>query len=78
MRPYLLGEQDRLVGVSGRGRPASSVDTGRSVRANSGHSFGISQFLMDTLENRPEHINVVVGEVGLDNWVCWQAELRVA
>ena len=43
-------------------------DTGRSVRANSGYSFGISQFLMDTLENRPEHINVVVDEVGLDNW----------
>jgi len=23
---------------------------------------------MDTLENRPEHINAVVDEVGLDNW----------
>jgi hypothetical protein len=33
---------------------------------NSGYSFGISQLLIDTLENRAEHINVVVDEVGLD------------
>ena len=29
---------------------------------------GLTQLLIDTLQKRPEHINVIIDEVGLDNW----------
>jgi 4-oxalocrotonate tautomerase len=29
---------------------------------------GLTQLLVDTLQKRPEHINVIIDEVGLDNW----------
>ena len=33
---------------------------GRRLSANSGHSSGISQLLIDILEKRPEHINSAI------------------
>jgi hypothetical protein len=35
-------------------------DIERQLRANSGHSSGISQLLIDILEKRPEHINSAI------------------
>jgi predicted SpoU family rRNA methylase len=61
--PVASGWSVRRVGLSPTGKRRLLT-----AHAISGHSFGISQLLIDTLENRREHIEVVVDEVGLDNW----------